>query len=95
MTITGVFVSSNFHDMGKVMSIVLGWIKMTFWEREKDVQLAFSKRQLQLEIRVKIFPSLAGIFWTDTFFLLFKIKPLKKIPPKKDTYKVKTAFRQL
>ena len=41
------FFSSNFRDMGKVMPVVFGEIKMSFWVRKKG-QLEFSKRQQQL-----------------------------------------------
>ena len=41
------FFSSNFRDMEKVMPVIFGEIKMSFWVRKKD-QLAFSERQQQL-----------------------------------------------
>ena len=44
---TGFFFTSNFRDMGKVMPVVFGEIKMSFWAQKKD-QLAFSERQQQL-----------------------------------------------
>ena len=43
----GVFCSSNFRDMGKVMPVIFGELKMSFRVRKKAMQLAFSERQQQ------------------------------------------------
>ena len=54
-----VFLSSNFRDMGKVMPVAFGEIKMFL--ATKKCQLAFSKRQQQLVISGTNI-SLPGIF---------------------------------
>ncbi len=36
---TGVFLSSNFRDKGKIMPVVFGGIKMSFWEQTRPATI--------------------------------------------------------